>query len=333
LKPVKDGEGGKGHKRKSVGQELGKRRKEEKMPSGSQEDDSSTAIADDTPYSSEEEVTMKTRIPRRKEYSIEIGPKHQVALPLQRSISSMPPSPASNPPTLVFSPNIISDEEVDDYLSQASTVLTEYMCSRNITPSETKSTLPRELDLDTLLHTLHLSEYSVSKALATVKESPTSHLTLWTPEEQNSFNIGFRRYCGTLRMIHKSVGDTKNHQDVVDYHYRFKIPDQYGKYQAIKKEQAKGMMDQASRRSQADSKHWSKSTATDKRHVQARDFLIRARETIGNEKYLSLANCLKTYHASGCSVSELKKQVLDLLNGNHHLLESFIYFLPEKFRT
>lgn len=133
-------------------------------------------------------------------------------------------------------------------------------------------------------------------------------------------------------MIHKGV-ETKSHKDVVDYHYRFKIPDQFRKYQDKKREQAKKMMESAERRSTDDGKNWNKLGATEQRRSLAKDFLIRVRDDIGNDRYLELAMCLKSYHTNGCTVPELKDKVMELLKGYEDLLERFMNFLPKKFRT
>ena len=68
---------------------------------------------------------------------------------------------------------------------------------------------------------------------------------MWTHAQKELFEAGFRRYAGSLRMIHKGLGPmtSKSFRDVIDYHYRFKIPDQFRVFQEIKREQAVRMME------------------------------------------------------------------------------------------
>jgi hypothetical protein len=100
----------------------------------------------------------------------------------------------------------------------------------------------REVDTDALMTNLHVALYDVKKALAGVAANPSDFLTIWNPQEKNVFDTGFRRYNGSLRAIYKGMG-TKDLQDVIDYHYRFKIPDQFRRFQERKREQAVRMLE------------------------------------------------------------------------------------------
>ena len=66
-------------------------------------------------------------------------------------------------------------------------------------------------------------------------------------KEQEQFNNGFHEHQNSLEKINKVI-PTKNHKEVVDYHYRFKIPDQFKKYRSHKREQAQRMMEKVERR-------------------------------------------------------------------------------------
>ena len=101
----------------------------------------------------------------------------------------------------------------------------------------------RECDIDALLATFHQHGYKKSAALKAVSQSPQDFLILWTQQEKELFDAGFRRYCGSLRMISKGVGTGKSFKQVVDYHYRFKIPYQFRRYRDKKKDQARTMME------------------------------------------------------------------------------------------
>ena len=68
-------------------------------------------------------------------------------------------------------------------------------------------------------------------------------MTVWSTDEKDIFGSGFRRYSGSLRMIAKSIAPTKEFKDVVDYYYRFKIPDQFRRLTDMKREQAVRIME------------------------------------------------------------------------------------------
>jgi hypothetical protein len=68
-------------------------------------------------------------------------------------------------------------------------------------------------------------------------------LFIWTKEEKEMYDAGFKRHFSAIRFITKGISSDKKHMDVVDYHYRFKIPDQFRRYQDKKREQARRMLD------------------------------------------------------------------------------------------
>jgi hypothetical protein len=109
--------------------------------------------------------------------------------------------------------------------------------------SKDHNELTRECKIDELLTALKEHNYNPKAALAYVKAHPREYLTIWTEKERESFNSVFRRHSGSLRMISKALAGTKTFKDVVDYHYRFKIPDQFRRYQEKKREQAVRMME------------------------------------------------------------------------------------------
>lgn len=110
--------------------------------------------------------------------------------------------------------------------------------------NSSKNNLLRECDVDALLSLLHEKNYGIAAALEALAAKPLDYLSAWTVSEKEKFDNGFRKYAGALRMIAaKSIGPTKSCQDVIDYHYRFKIPDQFRRYQDKKREQAVRMME------------------------------------------------------------------------------------------
>lgn len=207
--------------------------------------------------------------------NIFIGPEHQVYVPPFKPGQTV----VSRKPTLVWKPGTVSDEIVDEYLKEASKILNEYMNQNGLVIDDPYAPLPsarieamvvaenngkpmtlsqmstasslskdhneltRECKLDELLAALKEHNYDPKAALVYVKAHPREYLTIWTEKERESFNNVFRRHSGSLRMISKALAGTKTFKDVIDYHYRFKIPDQFRRYQEKKREQAVRMME------------------------------------------------------------------------------------------
>jgi len=73
--------------------------------------------------------------------------------------------------------------------------------------------------------------------------------------------------------------------------------------------------------------------ATEQRRVLAKEFLVHARDCIGPEKYLLIANKLKLYHAKEMSIAMLKENIAQVLKGKPELVERFNDFLPKKLRS
>jgi hypothetical protein len=206
---------------------------------------------------------------------IQVGPEHQVVVPKFLPNQKV----VSRNPTLVWQPGKISDEELDDYFKQAAAIITPFLHKHGLTMSEPYSPLPsdqmeevvreagterlptlssistasslsgkrnsllRECDADSLLFVLSQKMYNVKDALASIEASPRDFVTVWSPDEKERFDSGFRRYSGSLRMIGKGIAPTKDFKDTIDYHYRFKIPDQFRRFQDKKREQAVRMIE------------------------------------------------------------------------------------------
>jgi hypothetical protein len=242
--------------------------------SSSSDDDSIRSDEGSTEYSQEGDLAPETE-GSTLVGNISIGPDHQVrVLPFVTGQIV-----ASRNPTLVWKPASIPQEILDRFLEDASKVLNDYMeqnalvvdnpytplpsarveammraenngqpmtLSRMSTASSLSSThnkLTRECRLDALLTTLNEHSYNPEEALKAVAASPRDYLTIWTKKEKDLFNSVFRRHSGSLRMISKTLAGSKTFKDVVDYHYRFKIPDQFRRYQEKKREQALRMME------------------------------------------------------------------------------------------
>mmetsp|Transcript_9878 Transcript_9878/g.11355 ORF Transcript_9878/g.11355 Transcript_9878/m.11355 type:complete len:648 (+) Transcript_9878:115-2058(+) len=216
-------------------------------------------------------------------------------------------------------------------------------------------TITRECDRDRLLDELHNCDYSVTSAMQKVHLNPTYYLTLWSYAEKNQFDAGSRRYCGSLRMVTKGV-PTKVEKEIVDYHYRFKITDQFRRYEEQKREQAQRMMVEADARlrenfsvrkgGEADSglilggsiagatggngfssgsgggntqkklRNITSLGATEQRRHVAQDYLIHVRDVIGSKHYLRLVAVLKRYHEGDLDVPLLIEHITNLLQNS-----------------
>ena len=205
---------------------------------------------------------------------IQVGRDHQVHVPPYIRNQKI----VSRNPIRMWKPDKINQEGTDEYLEQASEILTPFLREHHLTQEEPYAPFPtermeelskslsrnrlptlssvstasslttrnvdtlREFNIDALLRNLHVSNYNVKAAIAAIEASPQDYLTVWSPQEKTVFNAAFRRYSGSLRAIYKGMGN-KALQEVIDYHYRFKIPDQYRRVQERKREQAVRMLE------------------------------------------------------------------------------------------
>ena len=324
--------------------------------------------------------------------SIHVGMEHQVVIPpLDRDLALK-----DRGAVRVWSPDSVSEEQVDADLERAAEALASYMKLRGLeadpsttidefekgvataapahddpgTGGESTSssarkprTVFRECDVDKMLATFYECNYNADNAIRAIEIAPEEYLTLWNKQQKELFNAGFRRYYGSLRMIGKGVGRSKGHKDVVDFFYRFKIPEQFCKYKDRKREQAKRILQTVEKRRMrdalaADGDDDSKSAASigggsskkakelsktlgspssigqvEKRRVMARDLLSVIRDTIGPQNYLKICKLLKANQSrKGSSIPALKDRAEELLGDHPELLDRFIAFLPKKHR-
>ena len=328
--------------------------------------------------------------------SIHVGMEHQVIIPPLNKDLALKDRGAVR----VWSPDSISEEQVDAYLEKAAEVLRSYMKQRGLEadPSTTiyefekglataapardaeDGTAPaknadsgnssgrkprivfRECDVDKMLATFHECNYNADNAIKAIEIAPEEYLTLWNKQQKELFNAGFRRYYGSLRMIGKGVGRSKGHKDVVDYFYRFKIPEQFCKYKDRKREQAKRILQTVEQRRMRDAlaaeggdesksannaggaskkaKDLSKTLGSpgavgqvEKRRVMARDLLSVIRDTIGPQNYLKICKLLKANQSrKGNAIPALRDRAEELLGDHPELFDRFVAFLPKKHR-
>ena len=326
--------------------------------------------------------------------SIHVGMEHQVIIPPLNKDLALKDRGAVR----VWSPDVALDEKVDAYLEKAAEVLRSYMKQRGLeadpsttideftkglataapardsedaaaaapaqpaggenTSARKPRTVFRECDVDKLLATFHECNYDVDNAIKAIEIAPEEYLTLWNKQQKELFNAGFRRYYGSLRMIGKGVGRSKGHKDVVDYFYRFKIPEQFCKFKDKKREQAKRILQTVEKRRMRDALasedgDEAKSAATakkakdlaktlgspgaigqvEKRRVMARDLLSVIRDTIGPLNYLKICKLLKANQTrKGSSIPALKDRAEELLGDHPELFDRFVAFLPKRHR-
>lgn len=320
--------------------------------------------------------------------SIHVGPGHQAFVPpIDRKRATR-----CRGPTLVWSPGAVSEEEAEKYIERASVILKGFMKANGIdivpstsidefesgiskaaltdqekarigdgeeaNPRKRKAAF-RECDIDVLLDNFHRCNYNTEAALRFVEEAPDMYLTIWNRQLKELFNSGFRRYYGNLRMIGKGLGKYKNSKEVVDYFYRFKIPEQFCKYKDRKREQAKRILQAVERRRFRDAvaedenssvsggrasgggKKASKSLVAagvspssigqvEKRRRLARELLSTIQDTIGTENYLKFCMLLKTQQSPKASMPLLRDSAENLLGDYPDLLDRFVEFLPKR---
>lgn len=199
---------------------------------------------------------------------IKVGTEHQATLPPQMNKRKY--LPKREAPTMVWKPQEITDVKLDSYFTEAGAILKDYMKKKgydmtrslphNI-PTEFSANDPaarlashcayREINVDDLIYLLHDHNYNTASALKGLKKFPEEYLFIWTKEDKALYNAGFQNHSSNLHLISKNVAISKKqkgiHKDVVDYHYRFKIPDQFKRFQDLKREQARRMLEAGER--------------------------------------------------------------------------------------
>jgi len=278
-------------------------------------------------------------------YQVEISP----FLPFESKCKE------ENPSTLCWIPGRISDENLEKFFIEATKILRDYMQKNNLnfipvpasdiflndcgdeiktSTSTHKYDLLRECNQDLLLETLHSCDYNSYKALARVQISPVSYLFLLKKEEQRLYNYAYRTYSGALRMIYKHIGN-RCYKELVDYFYRFKIPDQFRKFQEKKREQTRDILKTVPATE-------TKEGAILERRLMARSFFSQVQEYLGNEAFVRFGIILESLHTSinnpgekSDSVSKLKEEVSNMLQGPSYdvLYAKFLEFLPKKLRN
>lgn len=203
--------------------------------------------------------------------SIEIGPEHQAVVP---PFEPNQRPPQSRNPKLVWKRGSFTDEQVAEFLDGVAQHHTAFLdryrlsataaytpvldvkkltrilqhrperltgsslsTSSMLAGEHHRAALRKECDADALLEILTHCNGDIDEA---IEESAMDMNRItrggWTLSERARYNEGFRHHQGALRRIAKTLAPAKSMQDVVDYHFRCKIPDQFRQYQEKKRE-------------------------------------------------------------------------------------------------
>jgi len=319
---------------------------------------------------------------------IQVGRDHQVVVPPFVPNQKI----VSRNPIRMWKPDKISQEGTDDYIEEASQILTPFLREHHLTQEEPYAPFPtermeelsksmewkrlptlssvstvsslttdrvdalREVNIDALLRNLHVSNYNVKAAIAAIEASPRDYIIAWTPHEKARFNTGFRRYSGSLRAIFKGMGN-KALQEVIDYHYRFKIPDQFRRFQERKREQAIRMLECIETRrnvdcaivvsqsivgpqtggagEKKDGNDWMKAVSSvavsvEERRVKAKKLLEDVDKKLGRNKMMKVFEVFK--NADETTMVQSKTKLLEIFREHQEFQSRFLEFLPQTMR-
>lgn len=344
-------------------------------------DDSSDVDGDDATDEDEKRVVAEGEGSNLRT-SIAVGTAFQAFVPpfqpnATHTVTRRPAKP-------VWKPGKISEETLAEYLQRAAKILNAYLkkhgltCTEPYTPipneraeqfmkehpedgiltgsslstasvlsSAKQNSLLKEADIDRLMERLWDCEGDSQKALKLVEQEPTRFITAWAQFEKDIFNENFRRHHGTIRKVAKAVAPFKTIQEVIDYQYRFKIPDQFRLYQERKREIAARIVEcidhrrvvdpstESSRRRPLGStgQHWSETAATDlvrateERREKARQLMLDVNATLGKNATGQVANAVKELNRD--DTPQARASLFALLHGYTDLQRRFNEFLPK----
>eukprot|EP00980_Cylindrotheca_fusiformis_P009921 scaffold2195_cov132-Cylindrotheca_fusiformis.AAC.5 len=314
-----------------------------------------------------------------------VGSNHQAVVPPFSADQRV----VSRNPTLVWKADAIAKKDLNGFVERVSAVLYPYLKENRLTQEEpysplgweemetvTKATgsnsLPtlstlctatslsesnrpmlREFDIDAIMAVLHSEDYDTEKALIRITDSPTEFLTVWSRREKEVFDYSFRKHAGSLRMVLKGISSSKSVQDIVDYHYRFKIPDQFRLFQNKNREKAVRMVESIEARRNINSNiavdcerrsghgtsektGWLEtgtgdaSGATRERRSNAKRVLLEIDQKLGQEKLAQLMDLIRGFHQR--SASDLIAEIDEVFDGASELKSMFLDFLPSHLR-
>jgi hypothetical protein len=297
-------------------------------------------------------------------------------------------------PVLVYKAHAISDDDLFQFLNSVADLHNEYLRNNSITMDEpytplrhsraeevmqelpetgmltgssmstasmlagSRCRLQKECDADAVLEILAWHVYDTKAALATIQSSLHRITVGWTRPEKDIFDDGFRRNSGSLRIIAKAITPTKTMKDVIDYFYRFKVSDQFRKFQDKKRKLAVRMVECIESRKYYESpssnngatalglsgaitesfeqpSHWSEKSISniletkDQRVRAAKQLLIDVKDSFGSKKMAEVASVVRQLQE--CYEPVARSFLFKLLDGEPELQKRFLGFLPKHF--
>jgi len=189
---------------------------------------------------------------------IKIGPNHQAAIPAQldlarkSSFRGLANPPSQRMPMMVWDPATDEDES-NEFLEEARCLLLGHLKTVGLEPfhelnyiespnAKAEAKKPREISIDRLLTELHECKGNVRRAIKKISNNPEKYMTIWAQNDRDQFDAGYRTYRESIRMIAISLGKSKTCKDTVDYQYRFKLVENFRRFQRKKREKAEEIM-------------------------------------------------------------------------------------------
>mmetsp|Transcript_18441 Transcript_18441/g.39885 ORF Transcript_18441/g.39885 Transcript_18441/m.39885 type:complete len:940 (-) Transcript_18441:58-2877(-) len=190
---------------------------------------------------------------------IKVGPNHQAVIPAQldlarkTSFRGLANPPSQRIPTMVWDPATDEGDDVDEFLDEACSLLSNHMKLIDLEPfldanyveapnAKAEAKRPREINIDCLLTELHECKGDVRKAIKKISGNPEKYLTIWNKKNKDQFDTSYRAYRESIRMIANSLGEAKSCKDTVDYQYRYKFVENFRRFMGKKREKAEEIM-------------------------------------------------------------------------------------------
>jgi hypothetical protein len=298
----------------------------------------------------------------------------------------------SRKPMLMYKANAISDDELLQFLNEVADIHNKYLFQNGILMEEpytplvhnqaemvmkespemahltgssmstasmlagSRCRLKKECDADAILEILAHHDYDPKTTLITIQGSLDRITAGWTRHERNIFDDAFRRNNGSIKKITKLIAPTKNVKDVIDYFYRFKVSDQFRKFQDKKRAVAVRIVEciearktnevvaTSSNNGQSAGSivnaeptdsvaHWSeKSTASmasarDDRIHAAKRLLLDVKDCYGSKKMAEVASVIRQLQE--CYEGDGRRFLFKLLEDQPELQRRFLEFLPK----
>jgi hypothetical protein len=218
--------------------------------------------------------------------------------------------------------------------------------------------LLRECDADALLEILALHKYDTKSALQAIEKDLNRITVGWTQAEKYIFDDAFRRSNGSIRKIAKAIAPTKNIKEVIDYFYRFKVTDQFRKFQDKKRAMAVRILECIESKKYCESltpttngglvctpasaddfeelekpSHWSDKSALssalarDDRIHAAKRLLLDVKDRLGSKRMAEIASVIRQLQV--CYEPNGRRFLFKLLDGQPELQRRSLDFLPK----